>query len=837
MINMNQKEQLFYDELKNIFIGEKIEGQSGFANLMRLKSAYFDQVFKDIDEKIKKDTNEFPEFREELYDKLYTFLKKYFTDSGSILYKRTTPDSKIYEKVYDNEKDVSLFWKTNMLFYVKTEKVWKPLTIEEYEIEGETYDFIFDVSELEGKRGNVKNGILFELDSVNGNKITFKVKRRKHGRKTKSDNIRKTLNKKDISIKISDLEHLFKTFEKQNEVDFFINKNAEEFLKEQFDLWIKHYVLEDETIFQEKRLKKLKILREVAYKIIDFVSQFEEEIRKIWTKPKFALDSNYVITLDKIMDRKKGDEIISEIQRNKGWKEQVEEWKNQDMIDKEPESLMKYSVTSKKVLKEKYKFLPIDTKYFKDIKIKILSLFDDLNEELDGELIHSENFQALNTLKEKVDEEVDLIYIDPPFNKESEANYDYRVKFKDSTWISLLENRITLAKKTLSKDGAHFVRCDYNGNAFVRMLMDQIFGRRNFKNEIQVGRISKQDSRADKLNTATDSLFFYVKDKGKFDFTPIHTELDEEKEERWHAMDSQGQGEGQTIFGYYFDPPEGRHWTYGQDKMKKMEENNEIRIRCRECGYYHTEGEWTGCPECGNEENVTIQYKLSATNKKQLDSNWTDIPGYTFNWDFQTENSEKLLRRVIKSSSDKGDTVMDYFLGSGTAVAVAHKMDRKWIGMEMGEQFNDVILPRMKKVVNYDPSGISERDDIQEKYNENKAGGMFKYYRLEQYEECLKNCVYNGSDPFRESDEESYEQYSFLKDKKMLRALELNFEKEEEEVDFTNLYPDVNMAETLSNLKGKKIKQISGDSVTFEGDEKVEFDNIDFETIKPLIWW
>ena len=112
---MNQKEQLFYDKLKDIFIGEKIEGASGFANLMRMKSAYFDKVFKDLQDEIENKTEKYPGFREELYNKLYTFLKKYFTDSGSILYKRTTPQSKIYEKVYDNEKDVSLFWKTNML--------------------------------------------------------------------------------------------------------------------------------------------------------------------------------------------------------------------------------------------------------------------------------------------------------------------------------------------------------------------------------------------------------------------------------------------------------------------------------------------------------------------------------------------------------------------------------------------------------------------------------------------------------------------------------------------------------------------------------------------------
>ncbi|MFN4220626.1 MAG: DNA methyltransferase, partial [bacterium] len=126
---------------------------------------------------------------------------------------------------------------------------------------------------------------------------------------------------------------------------------------------------------------------------------------------------------------------------------------------------------------------------------------------------------------------------------------------------------------------------------------------------------------------------------------------------------------------------------------------------------------------------------------------WNDISGYTHGWSFPTENSEILLKRVIESTTNtpdpskegNRDIVMDFFLGSGTTTAVAHKLGRKWIGIEMGEHFWTVVLPRMKKVLFYDKSGISKEKDVKEKYNENNAGGFFKYQILEQYEDTLDN--------------------------------------------------------------------------------------------------
>jgi adenine-specific DNA-methyltransferase len=553
------------------------------------------------------------------------------------------------------------------------------------------------------------------------------------------------------------------------------------------------------------------------------------------------LNSNYVITLDRIANKNGGIEIIKKILNHEKINDQINEWKELGIID---DNFRKEEIVQEGLIENlnpKYKFLPIDTKYFKDLELDLLSLFDNLDKELDGWLIHSENYQALNTILPKFKEKVQTIYIDPPFNKEQDADYFYSVKYKDATWATMLENRIRLGREFLNERGSIFVRCDYNGNWIVRPLMNDIFGRENFRNEIIVNRVSKQDPKVKKFNTATDSLFLYAKTENAY-FKPMFTWLAVKKSGRWHSMDSQGQGQPLYIFGFLFEPPKGRHWTFGQENIKQMELDGRIRIKCNKCGYIHTEGEWKGCPVCGNLKNVKVEYFLPPTEVKQIDSNWTDISGYTSNWSFPTENSEILLKRVIQSTSNEGDLVIDFFLGSGTTIAVAQKLKRKWIGVEMGEHFYTVVLPRMKKVLAYDKSGISKEKDVKEKYNENNAGGFFKYYDLEQYEKTLRKCHYIPSEPFFGLNDKSiYEQYVFLKDPKLLDAMELDYKNNKISIKFDEIYPNIDIAETLSNLKGKWIKRITKDSVILVDDnnneEEIKYNNIDFKTIKPLIWW
>jgi len=396
-------------------------------------------------------------------------------------------------------------------------------------------------------------------------------------------------------------------------------------------------------------------------------------------------------------------------------------------IEKEEDLFFK-----KDLIDAEYRKLPIDTKYFsQDFKERLIEKLTenaDLDDLLDGLLIKSENWQALNLLLGKYKEKVQTIYIDPPFNKEQDADYLYNVKYKDSTWASTLENRLRLARDILDEKGSIFVRCDYNGNWIVRPLMDEIFGRENFRNELTLRKVNYQGTNIpERFNPAYDLLYFYSNGE-RIVFRRVFKERN--REIRWvNAISPKENKEANVIVinGRKFTAPQNNHWRFSQEKFDAL--NSEGRIRINE--------EYDYIDVFGKKQKGMPQYLESQLTP--LDSNWTDISGYSFGWNFPTENSEILLKRIIESTSNEGDLVMDFFLGSGTTTAVAQKLGRKWIGIEMGEHFWSVIMPRMKRVLAYDKSGISKENDVKERYNENNAGGFFKYQILEQYEDTLDN--------------------------------------------------------------------------------------------------
>ncbi|VUT25139.1 MAG: putative methyltransferase [Candidatus Methanolliviera sp. GoM_oil] len=825
------KEKKFYDALKDIFIGAKVEGESGYINLMRIKSRYYERgVFPKLQEDISEALKPFPEFREELFDKLYTFFNRYFSESGSIYFRYTPIHQNIYEKVYTDDRDVILFWKTCPLYYVKADRLFKNL-----EVETDGFKFFFDVSTLEHKKANEKREIIYEFKEKKDRKIVFNVSYTERRRKTKINEILKALKKEEIKISEDILEKAFRIFEKQSEVDYFINKNAKEFLREQFNIRLYQYVFSGESEWAEKRIRELQILKDIAFKIIDFISQFEDELVKIWNKPKFVLNSNYEITLNRISE--KSIDLVRKILKHPNFDEQVKEWKELGIIK---DSFDEGKILESNNLNKKYQYLPIDTKYFKDLEIEILGLFDDLDNSLDGWLIKGENYQALNTILPKFKEIVQTIYIDPPFNKEQDADYFYSVKYKDSSWITLLENRLQLAKDVLNPKGSIFLRCDYNGNMYVRMLMNEIFGKENFRNEISVRRFKKNvmEKEIKRLPEGLDNIYVYSNGES---FCYIHPFKQKEAKRKgfWrHMGDSSGQGTSKVFFSLELKPPKGKHWKYSQEKIDQMSEKRELILVCKNCGHIHdyTEGLWNGCIECGD-NNPIPKYWVEESEEEVLDSNWSDIYGYSTTWQFQTENSEILLKRVIESTSNEGDLVMDFFLGSGTTTAVAHKLKRKWIGIEMGEHFHTVVLPRMKRVLAYDKSGISKEKDVKEKYNQEKAGGFFKYYELEQYEDTLRKVKYEDSELFENPYEDPYNQYVFMKDLKLLEALEIDYENNKVKVDLQRLYKNIDLPETLSNLLGRRVRKITSDYVEFESGEKINIENLDYKLVKPLIWW
>jgi len=832
------KEQKFYKALQNVFIGAKIEGEGGFINLMRIKSNYYRKIEDILKKDIETALQSHPKFRDELFDKLYSFFSRYFTESGSIYFNSTPFHNNFYEKVYTDEKDVILFWKTQMLYYVKTDRIFRSLPVE---FDG--FKFYFDASKIESKKANEKRSLIFALNKVREDgTIVFSVQYSERSTKTKQDEILKAIKKKGIAITEEQLERAFRVFEKQSEIDFFINKNAKAFLQEQFKLWSYQYFWEGAKEWSAERINQLQILKDIAFKIIDFISQFEDELVKIWNKPKFVKNSNYVITLDKINDEKLTEKIL----RHKNINEQIKEWQELGIVDEHFKiaDIFEKDLTGKHPAK-KYEHLPIDTKYFKDLELEILSLFDDLDNQLDGWLIKSENYQALNTILPKFKEKVQTIYIDPPYNTENDE-FIYKDKFKHSSWLSLIENRLKTAKFLMSKDGVIFVSIDDHEQSKLTSLLMEIFGEENFINQIIWQKKYSPQNDAKWLSDNHDFITCFAKNKETW--RPTLLERTEEQDERYSNPDDDPRGPWKssgldvktysaeydypikTPSGRVVNPPKGRCWRCSKERFEELVKDNRV---------------WFG-PNGNSVPSVkrflsevkqgitplTIWTYQEVGHNQEATQELKNI-GFVYS----SPKPVRLIKRVIQIGSKKDSIILDFFAGSGTTAQAIIKLNkedggnRKFILVEIGEYFDAITLPRLKKVIyslKWKESKAQESDG---------SGGFFKYYELEQYEEALANCKYEDGDLFNAPGRSPYQEYVFLKDEKMLSALEIDYKNNKVKVDLSKLYPNIDIAETLSNLTGKWIKKISVDEVEFEDGTTINTKDLDYKLIKPLIWW
>ncbi|MDD3428294.1 MAG: site-specific DNA-methyltransferase, partial [Caldisericia bacterium] len=714
------KEQKFYDALKDIFIGAKVEGESGYINLMRIKSRYYEKgVFPQLQKDIDKALEPFPEFREELFDKLYTFFNRYFSESGSIYFRYTPIYQNVYEKVYTDDKDIILFWKTHMLYYVKTDRLFKNL-----EVDVDDIKFFFDVSTLEHKKANEKRTIIYELkEKRDDGVIVFNVLYSEKGRVTKIDDILRDLRKEGVTITEDVLEKAFRVFEKQSEVDYFINKNAKEFLQEQFNIWLYQYVFSGESEWTEKRIKQLQVLKDIAFKIIDFISQFEDELVKIWNKPKFALNSNYVITLDRIAE--KNIELIERILKHEGFENQVKEWEELGIIDaKFDKSKILENALLSKQLNKRYQYLPIDTKYFKDLELEILGLFDDLDNSLDGWLIKSENYQALNTILPKFKEKVQTIYIDPPYNTGSDE-FIYTDKFKHASWLTMLLNRLTLAKEVLKDSGNICISINENELYNLKHIMDSIYDSSNYLANFAIKvRHDKRILKGDKdVHEVIEYLLYYRK-SAKHIIGKIEKEDSSIEEYIWQVNELKKPNLVTDLGGKkteVFNPGEFEliQCTPDRKNLKRINIRGSIRqgnssgrfyVKYLEQDFEKSSGYLFKVYGMGNDDlgyryfyipNQSSGRKNGdyfqgiPINKEKIKKipypNYLDMvddfnrTGYEGPKYFGSgKKPESFIHKLITISNNKqNDLVLDFFLGSGTTTATMQKARRKWIGIEM----------------------------------------------------------------------------------------------------------------------------------------------------------
>lgn len=354
-------------------------------------------------------------------------------------------------------------------------------------------------------------------------------------------------------------------------------------------------------------------------------------------------------------------------------------------------------------------------------------------EDSDNLLIHGDNLDSLKALLPYYKGKVKCIYIDPPYNTQN-AFIHYNDKLEHSNWLSLIYPRLKLLKRFLSTDGSIWISIDDDEGHYLKVICDEIFGRDNFVNTIIWHKKHTRSNDARYLSDNHDFVLCYARNKVTWqrkllpsvvDGKSIYRNPDNDPRGDWtsgpcHAKTPNEKDIYELISpsGKSHWPPPGTSWRYSESKFHELINDNRIffgkngnnvpRIK-----RFKTEVQNGLVP-------TTIWFKDEVGDNQNAKS---EVKQFNPADVFQTPKPERLIQRIFQISTDETDIVMDSFLGSGTTAAVAHKMKRRWIGIEMEDTIYSHCVPRLKQVVDGEQGGISKAEDW-------KGGGGFKFYRL-----------------------------------------------------------------------------------------------------------
>jgi adenine-specific DNA-methyltransferase len=347
-------------------------------------------------------------------------------------------------------------------------------------------------------------------------------------------------------------------------------------------------------------------------------------------------------------------------------------------------------------------------------------------------LIEGDNLDALKALLPYYAGQVKCIFIDPPYNTRSAFEH-YDDNLEHAKWLSMMYPRLELLRELLAEDGSIWITLDDAEAHYLKVIMDEIFLRKNFVSTLIWEKADSPRNSARQFSSDHDFIFVYSKnDEWRPRKLPrdeksnaIYTNPDNDPRGPWLPGDpyankpySKGTYTLTGPTGRTFSPPPGRFWRISEDKLRELDEDGRI---------------WWGP---NKDARPSIKKFLSEVGdlvprtlwrKEDVGSNRTSknelrklFPGDVA---FDTPKPEALLERVIRIATEEGDIVLDSFLGSGTTAAVAHKMKRRWIGVEAGEHARSMCQPRLVKVVDGEKGGVSEVVGWQ-------GGGGFRFYKL-----------------------------------------------------------------------------------------------------------
>ncbi|WP_120874401.1 site-specific DNA-methyltransferase [Helicobacter pylori] len=322
-------------------------------------------------------------------------------------------------------------------------------------------------------------------------------------------------------------------------------------------------------------------------------------------------------------------------------------------------------------------------------------------------LIKGNNLIALHSLKKKFAKQVKCIYIDPPYNTGNDS-FNYNDNFNHSSWLVFMKNRLEIAREFLSDDGSIYINLDYNEVHYCKVLMDEIFKRENFRSEIiwRMGFLSGYKTAAKKYIRNHDTILFYSKsDNYLFNKTYI---------ENKDFLQLLTKNEVQNAF---------KKFSFPQEKVDDFLTfiNHENRGE-----KYPLEDTWNS-------------NKWDKLNSIAIDSSVSRVDETIAIDDenFKGQKPEALISRILEVSTNENDLVLDFFAGSGTTCAVAHKMKRRYIGIEQMDYIETITKERLKKVIEGEQGGISKKCDF-------KGGGSFVYAELKEVNLEVKKQILNA---------------------------------------------------------------------------------------------
>lgn len=574
----------------------------------------------------------------------------------------------------------------------------------------------------------------------------------------------------------------------RNTFDYFIHKDLGGFLNRELDFYIKNEVMHLDDIENESAprveqyLSKIKVIRSIAKKIIDFLAQLENFQKKLWLKKKFVVETNYCLTLDRVPEA-----FYPEIAANRA---QIEEWIKLFAIDEiKPTAgdLLNagkpgYSVPLTVEFLKAHNKLVLDTRFFsEDFKAKLIASIDHFDEQMDGLLIHSENFQALNLLQARYQEQVKCVYIDPPYNKGYDG-FMYKDCYQSSSWVTMMFDRLQITKGFLMDSGILSVSIDDDEFSRLTSILDFIFGRSNLLGQIIWDR--NHSAQAGYFKIYHEYICNYAKSKSDLSISVLCNGLIEagamKKPSKRHKLQDFTFPAGTKIEAKDGTEFKGRWgntefvelisgrmfaengklkypvtlrsaWTQ-YNQMKKYFNNEKVTDTKGQKiieFFFTSTGKLKYRKEKGLEVPSSVQRFGTASQSTNL---LADIIGYKYN---QTPKPVQLNKFFINYYCDDNDIILDYFAGSGTtghAVINLNREDggkRKYILVEMGDYFDTVLKPRIQKVIYSaewkdgkpvpSKNSASSASPRETSSSYNGISHCFKYIRLESYEDTLNN--------------------------------------------------------------------------------------------------